>query len=118
MDREILLQRKITPATKNAFGEVEEAWGDLGVFWAEKLEVRAGEAVRAEEEAATISLQFKIWFPNFQPQVNPRDRLIYPEGYGLDLAFNISGVQEIGRRVGLLISCWARADQAATQAGT
>lgn len=115
LDRVIVLQRKLTPARRDALGNEIETWVDLcPPLYAGKIEGGGGEDTRAAEAAAQISMQFVIRDTGFAPPLNPRDRLLFNAAGGppeQGLVLNIRRVEEIGRRVGHLIDAWARADQ-------
>ncbi len=116
LDRVIVLQRRQTPAQRDELGEAIEVWQDLAVVWASKDETAGAEAVRADEVAAQISATFVIWWTDFSPPLNPRDRLLFNPDRRQQakdgLAYNIRRVTSVGRNVQHRIDAWVRSDQA------
>jgi head-tail adaptor len=112
-DRVIVLQR--ATIVRNSLLEPVQQWAELASVWAAKAETGGTEAPRGDETAATIEATFTIRYLWTSPLLSARDRLLYnpdPSQLAQDgLVFNIRAVTEIGRRVGLKIVAWARADQ-------
>ena len=106
LDRRITLQR--ATAVQDAMGEPIKTWSDIARVWAKKLESRrmAREAPDAGEARAALRRRtFEIRWSSAVADLSPVDRLIF-EGEPYD----ILGVTEIGRRVGLSIEAEARAE--------
>lgn len=106
LDRRIALQRYST--TKNEFNEDVPAWSTFATVWAGKSYRRANETTTADEIAAIRVLRFEIRWSSPLEDLNPKDRIEYPIGSGT--LFDITEVNEIGRREGLEIFATARAD--------
>lgn len=100
LDRRITVERATT--TTNAFGEEIPTWAPLGTVWASVEWVKDGERLRAAEVAASVEVRFQI---RWGLGVTVEDRVIY-DGHVLE----VSGVKELGRRVGQEISASARAE--------
>ncbi len=103
MDRRITIQR-IAATAPDGHGGTRETWGDLVTVWAEVKPISDGERWRAEQSqvAATATHRFRI---RWGLGVTPLDRIRF-EGR----EFEISGVKEIGLRVGQEITAVARAE--------
>lgn len=103
LDRRVTLMRASTAA--NSFNELVETWSPLATVWASKTDVSDGERFRAAAVGATIDARFQIRWSATVSTVGPRDQLVC-EGR----TYDISGVKEIGRRLGLEITATARND--------
>lgn len=103
MDRRVQFRR--AALVDDGFSKVE-SWADLGApQWAEKTEISDRERWRAGAVAAEVSARFRVRWSPFAAAITPADRLVC-EGR----EFNIVGIKEIGRRVGLEITTSAKAD--------
>lgn len=102
-DRRITLQRR--GGLVDAFGHEVESWADLGMVWAERLDISDGERWRAAGVAAAISTRFRVLRSAVTAGLTPKDR-IASEG----MVFDIQGIKQIGRQ-GFEITANARADQ-------
>jgi SPP1 family predicted phage head-tail adaptor len=91
LDRRIRIERATT--TTDASGAEIPAWAALATVSAQKLTQRPVEAWRAGGTAATLETAWRIRWSSRVADVGPRDRLVYR-----DRAYEISGVEEIGRR--------------------
>lgn len=103
LDRRITLER--ASITLDDFGGQVEAWVVLATVWAEAIPVSDRERWRAGEIGATISHRFRIRWSSAVADLNARDRVIFD-----GREYDIHGVKEIGRRVGLEITASTRAD--------
>lgn len=103
LDRRITLQR--ATVTANSLNEPVKTWAELATVAAAKLEVRDSERQRAAETAAVIDTRFQIRWSSRVSTVDAADRVLFG-----GRVFNILGVKEIGRRVGLELSCQARSE--------
>ena len=103
LDRRVTIQR-ITSRTQDAYGGEVAVWSDLATVWAEVRPISDGERWRTGEAqiAAVATHRFCI---RWGLGVGPLDRLQY-EGR----VYEITGVKEIGRRVGQEITAVARAE--------
>jgi head-tail adaptor len=101
-DRKITLQRR--GGLVDAFGHEAETWSDLGVVWAERLDVSDGEKWRAAEVAAAISVRFRVLRSTLTAGLGPKDRIL-SEGQ----VFDIQGIKQLDRS-GFEITANARAD--------
>lgn len=100
MDRQITLQRKYV--TENESGEQIETWTDIATVWAQKIDMRGSERFTASQTVAQVDTKFKIWY---RRGLTPIDRVLY-EGK----LYDVGGVLEIGRAVGLELHAKARAE--------
>jgi SPP1 family predicted phage head-tail adaptor len=104
LDRRIDLQRFTT--AKNSLNEDVQTWATFAArIPAQVTPVQDGERFRAGEVASAITTRFVIRHTSQVAALNPRDRLVF-EGR----TFEIHGVKELARRVGLEISAAARAE--------
>lgn len=84
-----------------------EVWADHGApVWAAKREASDRERMAALEVSATITARFHVRYSAFTAGITPKDRLVC-EGR----EYSITGIKEIGRRVGFEITASARDDQ-------
>lgn len=104
LDRRIKLMRLVRDG-QDAFGTPVEIWDEIGTVWASWRRATARETLAASEIGASVSDIFEIRYSSTVRDLNPKDRLEY---HGR--TYDISGVTEIGRRVGLRIEATARAD--------
>jgi len=104
LDRRLVLQKRVV--TANALNEEVETFTDLAKVWASKTDVSDAEKVRAQQVGAEITTRFQIRWASAWATLNPKDRCVC-EGR----EYEITGVKELGRRVGLEITACARADQ-------
>jgi head-tail adaptor len=107
-DRLIKIERYTT--TQNDLNEEVQTWAALATVMASKTYVRASESQAASEISAVRGLRFSITWRADYADVNPRDRIEYPVDSGI--YFDISEVNEIGRREGIEIFATARSDNA------
>lgn len=105
LDRRLTIER--ATETRDAFNEPVLTWAPLATVWAGYTPVSDGERFRAGERAADISARFVIRHSSQVAGLSPKDRAVF-EG----AAYDILNVKEVGRRVGLEITCAARGDQA------
>jgi head-tail adaptor len=91
-------------------GEVTKAWAPLAEVWAKVLpssSAKDGETLQADQPAALQRRDFQI---RWRQGVSPTEKLSV---FYLGQAFDITGVEELGRRVGLQLTGYARAEVAA-----
>ena len=105
-DRRITIER-YTGEDRDSFNNPVKNWAPLATVWAEKNDVSDGERVAAQEAGAEITTRFRIlWSPDVA-SVDPKCRIV------LDgRVYDVTGVKEIGTRVGLEITTVARAENA------
>ena len=108
LTRRVTLQR--ATVTQNSFNEDVEAWTTLATVWAERRDVSAAEAYRAQEVGAQITTRFKIRYSSDVADLNPRDRLIFD-----GLTYQITGVRESLRNRWIEVDTVARPDIAAAE---
>ena len=104
LDRRLTLRR--ATVTTNSLNELVSNWSDLATVWASKKDVSDGERVRAQEVGSSITTRFQVRWSTVTASLTPKDRLVCE-----DREYEITGVKEIGRRVGLEITATARTDQ-------
>lgn len=100
LDRRITLQRRTL--AENDYGEAIETWVDLATVWAEMLPVRGAERYAAQQTVAETEIKWRI---RWRPNLTPIDRLTYD-----GRTYDVNGVLEIGRRIGLELYTKARAE--------
>lgn len=91
MDRRVTLQRVSTSA--DSWNHPRESWSDLGTVWATKQPRKATEPTEAGQ---VVALNVVDWFIRYRTDVLATSRLLE----GSDV-YEVTGVQEIGRREGL-----------------
>lgn len=103
LDRRITI-RRVVSETKNAVGGKVQTFGDLKTVWAQVKSISDGERWRAQElqVGAIATHRFTI---RWGVGVTVLDRIRFD-----GREFEISGVKEIGRRVGQEITAVARVD--------
>ena len=100
LDRRIVIERAVT--TIDALGGENHAWQELSTVWAQVLPISDGERWQAQEVSAHSTHRFRI---RWGMGVTAEDRIRYD-----GRVFEISGVKEIGRRIGQEITAASRAD--------
>lgn len=103
LDRRISILR--ASAVNDEFNQPVETWATLATVWAEAKPVSDGERMKAGQTLADKMIRFTIRYSSTVADVDPRDRITYD-----GRVFDISGIKEIGRRVGLEITATARAE--------
>ena len=104
LDRRVVIQR--ATITRDAMGEQVETWGALATVWASATPVRDGERFADGEVRSLITMRFQVrWSPQVA-SLDERDRLLFD-----GRTYDIHGVKETGRRVGLEISAAARSER-------
>lgn len=103
LDRRIQFRR--ATLADDGFSQVE-TWADHGcAVWGSKKEISDGERWRAGAVDATVTARFQVRWSELTRGITPRDRLLC-EG----LEYDIVGIKEIGRRVGLELTANARVE--------
>lgn len=102
LDRRILLQRPVV--TNTGTGPTESVIA-LGTVWASRKDVSDGERAVAGTVQGTVVARFVVRSSSLTRSLKPKDRLA--EGA---LAFEITGIKEIGRLDRLEITAEARLD--------
>jgi SPP1 family predicted phage head-tail adaptor len=103
LDSRVTIQR--ATITKNAIGEDAQTWTNLATVWAKVMPIRDAERSENGLINAERASRFQIRWSARVADVNPKDRLTYDGS-----TYEIWGVKELGRRVGIEISATARAD--------
>lgn len=97
LNKRITIRRACAP-TRNALNEPEEVWADIGCFWAEQVQQRPMESWKAGQTAAQVERVWRVRWTARTATISASDRL------NCDACeFQIIGVTEIGRRVGVEI---------------
>lgn len=97
LNKRITVRRASAP-TRNAMNEPVEVWGDLGKFWAEQIDQRPTESWKAGQTAAQVERVWRVRWHARTATISPSDRLVCD-----GREFQIIGVTEVGRRVGIEI---------------
>ena len=117
LDRRITIQRK--SAAQDDAGEPIEAWTTLvGPRWASVVPAKGDERFAAPAYAAKEQVEFQVRWSQDVASLTPLDRIVYPAvedtspPAAIDAAsvYDILAVHEIGRREGLRILTFRRAD--------
>jgi head-tail adaptor len=103
MDRRVRLER--AAVAHNGLEVAVTGWSALATVWAEKLEISDGERSRQVGVEASATTRFRVRWSSIVADLNPKDRAVC-EGR----TYDIVGVKELGRRVGLEITAMRRAD--------
>jgi len=98
LDRSIELQTQTT--ARDNFGQPVETWTTLATVWGNKSDRVASEAISGGQ---VVEVLRTIWTIRHRTDIDSRHRLRYREGGGWSYYY-ITGVQEIGRRVGLKLT--------------
>lgn len=95
LDRRISLASKTE--TKDALGQPKEAWSEYATVWARKMEKSVRDVFSSDQVQANRSVVFRI---RYRSGVKDTDTVVF-EGQ----RFQIRGISEYGRRVGLDLEC-------------
>lgn len=90
--------RRAGAETRNALNEPIASWADFGSFMAEQVQQRPTESWKAGQTAAQVERVWRIRWSERAASIAPRDRLVCD-----GREFELIGVTEIGRRVGIEI---------------
>lgn len=93
LDKVIIIQSRTE--TKDASGQGVPTWSNFVTVYADILEVRDEEAVRANQKMGIVELKMRI---RYYPSVTTTMRVSYNSNY-----YNIKGVQELGRKDGMML---------------
>lgn len=104
LDRRIVIER--ATLIRDAMNEQVETWTPLATVWASATPVRDGERFADGEVRSLITMRFQVRWSNAVANLDERDRLRFD-----GRTYDIHGVKEIGRRVGLEISAAARSER-------
>lgn len=108
LDRRISIERAGSGSDDGYTMKAGE-FAELAEVWCKVRPAPGTERFASGENAATAPTRFIIRFRgDWDPQVNPKDRIRYPVGG--DRVYDIKSVNELGRREALEILAVARAD--------
>lgn len=96
-NKRIVIRRASAP-TRNALNEPIESWAEFGRFMAEQVQQRPMESWKAGQTAAQVERVWRVRWSDRAATITPSDRLTCDAR-----EFQIIGVTEIGRRVGIEI---------------
>ncbi len=100
MDRFITIEE--FTAVQDAFGQETETWTEFATVWAEKVDIKARERFAAQQDLAEETTRFRM---RYLQGITPKMRIV-DDGK----TYDIEGIAELGRRVGMEITATARAD--------
>ena len=100
MDRFITIEE--FTSVQDAFGQETETWTEFATVWAEKVDIKARERFAAAQDIAEETTRFRL---RYLLGVSPKMRIV-DDGK----TYDIEGIAELGRRVGMEITATARAD--------
>lgn len=106
LDRRITLQRAVM--VPNSLNELVPQWADLATVFAQYLPISDGERIRAQQVGAFATARFRVRWSALTAGLTAKDRIVF-EGQ----VFEIAGVKELQRRVGVEITAAALVDGAA-----
>jgi SPP1 family predicted phage head-tail adaptor len=93
--------------TASASGEVSLTWALLAEVWGSKEPLSGRELFQAQQAVAKVDTRFRVRYSTLLAEVNPDETYrIICDGR----TYNITAVLETGRRVGLEILAWSRAE--------
>lgn len=98
MDRQISLQRR-TVGTVDANGSAAQTFAEYAEVWAEKIDAGGREYYAGQQVQGELATRFKI---RYRDDVVPTDRISYTRD-GVEFDYNITHIQELGRREGLML---------------
>lgn len=100
LDRRVMLQRRT--AETDASGQPHERYDDVAEVWAQYEPGPGAERFGVQQTVATTDCRFTV---RWRRDVTPLHRVLFEAR-----AYDVLGVQEVGRRVWLVISARARAE--------
>jgi len=103
MDRMITVLR--AQISKDSFNADITTWLPSAEVWAEAEPVSDGEKFRAGESLSSKVYRFRIRHSPEVSGIDPKHRIRFE-----DRIYDVNGVKEIGRRIGLEITATARGD--------
>lgn len=109
LDRTVKLLRPVS--TTNSANEDVITYTLAATVRAHKEDVSDAERIRAQQVGAMITTRFRIRWTTDVYAMDPTWRLKLVEYEGVEREYDVAGVKEIGRRVGLEITANARADR-------
>ena len=98
MDRRIIVQ--VNTPVKDDSGEPIESWAALVTLWAAVTPQSADESLEGDQIHGTAETEFRI---RYRSDVDVANRISYNSQF-----YDITGVVELGRREGLLITAIVR----------
>ena len=105
LDRRITLLR--AAMVKNALNELVPHWSPLATVFAKYMPLSDGERIRAQQVGAYATARFLVRWSTLTAGLTAKDRLVFA-----GQVFEISGQKEIGRKVGIELTCAALVDGA------
>lgn len=98
--------RRASAATRNAMNEPVESWTDFASWWAEQVQQRPTESWKAGQTAAQVERVWRVRWSDRAATITASDRLRCDAR-----EFQIIGVTEIGRRIGIEIVAIATSEE-------
>lgn len=109
LDRKIAIQR--STSTLSDLGEPIEEWTTLATRRAQYFPVSGEERYGGEQWVAKEQVEFRVRWDAAIAGLSPLDRVVYPVGTPTNAnTYDIMGVLELGRHVGLRIMAARRSD--------
>jgi len=107
MDRRIRVELATEVDAPSGSGQKVLTWALFFRAWAEKRDLRGTELFQAQQVAAKVTTTFRI---RWRAGVNPgRNLRLIDESDG-NRVYDITAAPELGRREGLELMAWARAE--------
>lgn len=94
LDREITLQH-VTVAAADVNGSRSQSFTDYATVWSEKIDAGGREFFGGGQVQSELATRFKI---RYRTDVVPTDRITFGSA-----SYNITHIQELGRREGLML---------------
>lgn len=76
LNRRIAFQRA-TLSAGGDYNEPQETWATIATVWAKRHDASAGEAYRAQEVGAQISIRFTVRYSSLTRTLTPVDRIVF-----------------------------------------
>lgn len=103
LDRRITLQ--YPSAVQNDYGEPVVTWVDIATVWAEKVENNGQERFTENQYLSKAERLFRVRWSETALQMTTLHRVVFD-----GRAHDVVHVQEISRRVGIELFCYARSE--------
>lgn len=103
LDRRIELQSPTV--AQNTYGEPITTWATIATVWAEMIENRGQERFTENQYLSQADKVFRVRWSDYSVQMTTKHRVVH-DGRNHDVVH----VQEIGRREGIEIYCYARSE--------
>lgn len=94
------------PETRNALNEPIRPWLEFGSFWSVRFDQKATEGWKSGQTAAQVERAFNVRYTHRAAMITPQMRIVVGRR-----AFEIIGVNELGRQEGIDLVAIAAAEE-------